>query len=162
MKKNQKKKASGFTLIEVLVVVLILGILSSVALPQYRRSVERTRVAEARTLLRAIFESRERVAWERQYDSYADAKAKGNNFGFNKLDITVKGTYTGTNKTVLETENFSYDMSGDTVIIATAIRGVYSGAKITFTGQSFYCTNGSSGQATKACSVWGSDKWNEL
>ena len=38
---------AGFTLVELLVIVMILGILSSIALPQYRRSVERARVAEA-------------------------------------------------------------------------------------------------------------------
>ena len=81
------KKA--FTLIELLVVVLIIGILASIALPQYTKAVEKSRMAEALTNLKSLQQAMDVYLLENGYpDSNTDVRFIGNNAP-NKDALTV-------------------------------------------------------------------------
>lgn len=55
MTRTTRLAAPGFTLLELMVAVIILGILGSLALPTYQRSVERRYWRQAQDLLHAIY-----------------------------------------------------------------------------------------------------------
>ena len=51
---NKLNNKSGFTLIEIIVVLIIVGILAAIALPNLFSNVTKSRAAEALTLLQAV------------------------------------------------------------------------------------------------------------
>ena len=57
MKLLHKKNTSGFTLLEVIIVVIIIGVLASLALPRFFTMVEYSRAAEALKAFIAIREA---------------------------------------------------------------------------------------------------------
>ena len=109
-----KKKA--FTLIELLVVVLIIGILAAVAVPQYKKAVEKSRAAEAFTLMKSL---------EDAAAVYYLANGSYENMDLDSLDVTV-------NPDIIQ--NFYLAFGGDWVYTPTHAdiifrRGATTGAE---------------------------------
>jgi len=93
-----KNNKNGFTLLELLVVVLIIGILAGIALPQYTKAVEKARASEALTLLPSIASAQQR--YYLVHSSYAN--------NFNLLDIEFNGLNDDGSKII--TNNFEFKM----------------------------------------------------
>ena len=79
-----KENKNGFTLLELLVVVVIIGVLAAIALPQYKKVVERSQMAEAVTVVKSIAQAQQRYYLSN--GKYADC------YGLNSLDVDITGT----------------------------------------------------------------------
>ena len=87
----------GFTLIELLVVVLIVGILAAVAVPQYKKAVEKSRAAEGLIITKSLAQA-EQVYYLANGDYSRDLTL---------LDLDIPGTSTIlTNVNAISTKYF--------------------------------------------------------
>ena len=111
----------AFTLIELLVVVLIIGILSVAALPQYEKAVEKSRVAEARIMLKALYENRQLCYLE--FDSHVCNSSEL----FDHLTIALPGEILDDDDCIdvkcVNTKDWQYGMDNGDIYANRVING---------------------------------------
>ena len=162
-------KKKGFTLIEILTVVLIIGILTSIGIPQYRKVIARSQVVEAESMLRSIYDSSERLAAEfgyRSYERLLAAKAPNEDqFSFGRMDMfgrdnMPKGCSLQNNTTEMVCQRFTYHASEDGYVTAQKLQNPFQGTTILLdrnTMQLFCEPNTSTDPDGEACDVFGLD-----
>lgn len=73
----------GFTLVEILIAVMITVILVTMAVPIYNKTIEKSRISEARAMMKQILEAKLRMLDATDHTVYDTSY-----FGFENLDFT--------------------------------------------------------------------------
>jgi prepilin-type N-terminal cleavage/methylation domain-containing protein len=134
MKRNKK---SGFTLLELIIVIIILGVLASLALPRFFSTVEYSKSSEALNIMGSLRQSIERCFLQNNntyvgctlasLDMPDPSAAPGSHFGY------TLPTLTATNFVIVGTRNAFDGGDGTSTITLTSASGA-----VTRTGTGVY------------------------
>ncbi|CAH1544706.1 MULTISPECIES: pilin [Vibrio] len=118
MKTNKQKKQQGFTLIELMIVVAVIGVLAAIAIPQYQKYVAKSEVASALATMTGVKTNVEAFAVEN--GEFPD----GSSTNQTEADLGVPGTIPSGDITFTAassaagTITFGFDASGVSNLIA--------------------------------------------
>lgn len=121
------KNKKGFTLLELLVVVLIIGVLAAIALPEYNMAVGRARYATLKDNARAI-----KSAMDRYYmaqNSYTDK--------LTDLDIDFQGTLSGDKHKISLPDSSDCYIGGSSIFCSRYIFDIYMEYGVVYTGANY-------------------------
>lgn len=128
---TNRTKNAGFTLVELAVVIVIIGILAAFAVPRFRDAVERSKAGEAFNYLAAVRSSQER--YHGRQSTYADAVTK--------LDIKLSAPKYFSVGTVAAGSTGSLEDSWTLTLTRSGAAAGYGPYTVTFTEEGFDAVN---------------------
>ena len=129
MPKKRANKKHGFTLIELMVVVIIVGILAAVAIPLYRSNVKKAMASEGAALLGSVMTA-ERVYYA-ENSAYTTTQANLN------VDATGNKYFTAYTVSSADSAGFTATSSGTGGAAGVTVTMTYTnaaGSSITYSG----------------------------
>jgi len=125
------RQSKGFTLVELAVVVVIIGVLAAFAVPRFLASVERSKAAEAFNYLSSIQAAQER--YHARQGTYADE--------LTSLDITLTSLKYFTVGTIAAGTSGDLEDSWTLSLTRSGASAGYGDYTVTFTEQGYDATN---------------------
>ena len=144
----------GFTLIETLTVVIIIGILTAIAIPQYNKVIKRGRFTKAQVMAKSLYDSCERLLSEfgvETFNSLPERARKITRLDIGSENLLPKGFSLSNDTSSIVGAGFTYQLQGNTDcnVRITSNENLI----IDYDGTSFICT----ADVDDLCGIYGID-----
>lgn len=150
---------SGFSLVELMVVVAIIGILAVIGIPQYQKFMAKARQAEAKTHLNSIFQGE--ASFFTEYNQYSPnlnaigAGAVGKDLRYNAGFLASTCTAYDTSKAPPLGDATTRVMNGTAVVATSGSTWFYTATLADPTPATLTDCNSTVGASSYTASAWG-------